>query len=30
VAVLFLPLALAGLAWPAISHWTPRLIRTIQ
>ena len=30
VAVLFLPLALAGLAWPAISHWSHRLPRMIH
>jgi hypothetical protein len=30
VAVLFLPLALAGRAWPAIAHWSPRLVRLIQ
>jgi len=29
VAVLFLPLALAGLAWPAISHWSRRLVDTL-
>ena len=29
VAVLFLPLALAGLAWPAISHWARRLVDTL-
>ena len=29
VAVLFLPLALAGLAWPAISHWGRRLADTL-
>ena len=29
VAVLFLPLALAGLAWPAISHWPRRLADTL-
>ena len=29
VAVLFLPLALAGLAWPAISHWARRLADTL-
>ena len=29
VAVLFLPLALAGLAWPAISHWSRRLADTL-
>jgi hypothetical protein len=29
VAVLFLPLALASLAWPAISHWTRRLVDTL-
>ena len=28
-AVLFLPLALAGLAWPAISHWARRLVDTL-
>ena len=29
VAVLFLPLALAGLAWPAIAHWSRRLADTL-
>ncbi|MGC8463331.1 MAG: hypothetical protein ACP5P9_06650 [Acidimicrobiales bacterium] len=29
VAVLFLPLALATLAWPAVSHWCRRLAETI-
>jgi type IV secretion system protein TrbL len=29
VAVLFLPLALAGLAWPAIAHWSRRLVDTL-
>ena len=29
MAVLFLPLALAGLAWPAISHWSRRLVDTL-
>lgn len=29
VAVLFLPLALASLAWPAISHWCRRLVDTL-
>jgi len=29
VAVLFLPLALASLAWPAIAHWTRRLVDTL-
>ena len=29
VAVLFLPLALATLVWPAISHWCRRLIETL-
>ncbi len=29
VAVLFLPLALASLAWPAISHWCRRLAESI-
>ena len=29
VAVLFLPLALAGLAWPAITHWSRRLVDTL-
>jgi hypothetical protein len=29
VAVLFLPLALASLAWPAISHWCRRLADTL-
>lgn len=29
VAVLFLPLALAGLAWPAINHWARRLVDTL-
>jgi len=29
VAVLFLPLALAGLAWPAIGHWARRLVDTL-
>jgi hypothetical protein len=28
-ATLFLPLALAGLVWPAVSHWTRRLADTI-
>ena len=28
-AVLFLPLALAGLVWPAVSHWCRRLADTI-
>lgn len=28
-AVLFLPLALASLAWPAISHWCRRLVDTL-
>jgi hypothetical protein len=27
VAVLFLPLALATLVWPAVSHWCPRVCR---
>lgn len=29
VAVLFLPLALASLAWPAIAHWSRRLADTL-
>jgi hypothetical protein len=29
VAVLFLPLALASLAWPTISHWCRRLVDTL-
>ncbi len=29
VAVLFLPLALASLAWPAVSHWSRRLAEAI-
>jgi hypothetical protein len=29
VAVLFLPLALATLVWPSISHWCRRLIETL-
>ncbi len=29
VAVLFLPLALASLVWPAISHWCRRLVETL-
>jgi hypothetical protein len=29
VAVLFLPLALASLAWPAVSHWCRRLVDTL-
>src|ERR1700728_4235328 len=29
VAVLFLPLALATLVWPAVSHWCPRLVETL-
>lgn len=29
VAVLFLPLALAGLLWPALSHWCRRLVETL-
>lgn len=29
VAVLFLPVALASLAWPAIAHWTRRLVDTL-
>jgi hypothetical protein len=29
VAVLFLPLSLAALAWPAISHWCRRLVDTL-
>ena len=29
VAVLFLPLALATLVWPAVSHWCRRLIETL-
>jgi hypothetical protein len=29
VAVLFLPLALAALVWPAISHWCRRLVETL-
>jgi hypothetical protein len=29
VAVLFLPLALVALVWPAISHWSRRLVETL-
>jgi hypothetical protein len=29
VAVLFLPLALASLVWPAVSHWCRRLVDTL-
>ena len=29
VVVLFLPLALASLAWPAIAHWCRRLVNTL-
>lgn len=29
LAVLFLPLALASLVWPAISHWSRRLVDTL-
>jgi hypothetical protein len=29
VAVLFLPLALATLVWPAVSHWSRRLVETL-
>ncbi|HEX3567264.1 MAG TPA: hypothetical protein VHU17_17995 [Acidimicrobiales bacterium] len=29
VAVLFLPLGLASLAWPAVSHWCRRLVDTL-
>ncbi len=29
VAVLFLPLALISLVWPAISHWCRRLVETL-
>lgn len=29
VSVFFLPVVLAGLVWPAISHWTRRLIETL-
>ncbi|HVT42224.1 MAG TPA: hypothetical protein VHD39_04510 [Acidimicrobiales bacterium] len=29
VAVLFLPLALVTLVWPAVSHWTRRLVETL-
>jgi hypothetical protein len=29
VAVLFLPLALASLAWPAVAHWARRLVDTL-
>ena len=29
VAVLFLPLAMASLAWPAIAHWCRRLVDTL-
>jgi type IV secretion system protein TrbL len=29
VAVLFLPLALATLVWPAIAHWSRRLVETL-
>jgi hypothetical protein len=30
VAVLFLPLALATLVWPAVSHWCKRLVETLS
>ncbi len=29
VAVLFLPLALASLVWPSVSHWSRRLVDTL-
>lgn len=29
VAVLFLPMALASLVWPAVSHWCRRLVETL-
>lgn len=29
VAVLFLPLALASLVWPSVSHWCRRLVETL-
>jgi hypothetical protein len=29
VAVLFLPLAMATLVWPAVSHWARRLVETL-
>jgi hypothetical protein len=29
VAVLFLPIALAALVWPAVSHWCRRLVETL-
>ena len=29
VAVLFLPLALATLVWPSVSHWCRRLVETL-
>ena len=29
VAVLFLPLALASLVWPAVSHWSRRLVEAL-
>jgi hypothetical protein len=29
VAVLFLPLAMASLVWPAVSHWCRRLVETL-
>ena len=29
VAVLFLPLALAALVWPAVAHWCRRLVETL-
>lgn len=29
LAVLFLPLGLASLAWPAVSHWCRRLVETL-
>jgi hypothetical protein len=29
VAVLFLPLALAALVWPAVAHWARRLVETL-
>jgi hypothetical protein len=29
VAVLFLPLAMAALVWPAVSHWCRRLVETL-
>jgi hypothetical protein len=30
VAVLFLPLAMATLVWPAVSHWCRRLVETLS